>query len=130
MPEALRYSAEPELALLETAVDREWRALQRAGVLLRRGGAVGLPAVVVRRLRRRDLLQLRAGNGLDPAASALLVAFVSAAGNEVARLLAGFAHDVWRNFVLPRLRRRFGEGAIVALDGDGEESEGEGGRGA
>lgn len=116
MPEALRYSVEPELALLEAAVDREWYALKRAGVLVRRGGEAGLPAVVVRRLRRRDLLQLRAGGGLDPAASALLVAFVSAAGNEVARLLAGFAHDVWRNFVLPRLRRRFGQGALIALD--------------
>lgn len=122
MPDALRYSVEPEIAVLEAAVDREWRALQRRGVLLRRGGAVGLPPVVVRRMRRRDLLQLRLGGGLDPTASALLVAFVTAAGNEVARLLAGFAHDVWQSFVLPRLRRRFGDGALIALDDEGGEA--------
>ncbi|MFP5356690.1 MAG: hypothetical protein ACLGIK_16385 [Gemmatimonadota bacterium] len=40
----------------------------------------------------------------------------------MARLLVGFAHDVWQSFVLPRLRRRFGDGALIALDDEGGEA--------
>jgi len=116
MTDVLLYTSNRAVRELEVEVDRAWGAIRRSGELERRGVARGLPAILVHRLRRRDLVRLEPGAGLDPVVSGVLVAFASAAGGEVARLIASFARDVWGDVVLPRLRRRLGADALADAD--------------
>jgi len=114
MIETLAYRTNRAVQELDALLDREWATLRRTGALAVLAGHRGIPEVVVRRLRRGDVLRLETGNGLDPLVTAVVVAFVSAATGEVARLLSAFARDVWTQLLLPRLRRRLGEGAMEA----------------
>ena len=53
---------------------------------------------------RSEALELDHGGGLGAEGIALIVAFAPVA--------AKFTKDVWDNFILPRLQRRFGSNAI------------------
>jgi len=59
----------------------------------------------LRPLQGRQVAGLQAeGHGLDPLTIAYLIAFAPVA--------AEIAKDVWTNFLLPRLRKKFGDDAI------------------
>ena len=55
--------------------------------------------------KRSDVVTLKQeGQGLDPITTAYLIAF--------APVSAAVAKDIWMHFLLPRLKRKFGEDAV------------------
>jgi hypothetical protein len=93
---------------LTDQIDDIWKQLQNPDSaeyeLAIRNGIDEAVLADLKNYSRDEALKLKHGKGLDPATVALIVAFAPVA--------AKITKDVWDNFILGRLQKRFGAKAI------------------
>ena len=106
MPE-IRYGVgATSLRDLNQALDTIWGELQDPESNVRHEAeARGIDLQKIFPLPRKDAISLKQeGEGFDPATTAIIVAF--------SPVVAEVVRDLWRNVVLPRLRKQKGEDAL------------------
>ena len=97
-----------------TEIDRIWQQLQQPDSgFADEAISEGVDPASLKQLKgysRADVLVLENGGGLGVEAVALIVAFAPVA--------AKITKDLWDNFILPRLKERFGENGIERDEND------------
>jgi hypothetical protein len=118
----LRYDTELDVDELNREVDTIWEELRANGELTRRASVAGAPSDALLSARRDEVLTIRQrGSGFEPGTTAILVAIAGPIAAQGARVAADVVRDVWTQILLPRLRARFGTGAVVTTDSRGQE---------
>jgi hypothetical protein len=102
---------------LQTAVGRLFAELKTDGRLRSEAAASGLDLdavdTVLLQHSATELIEIKPqGAGLDPATVAVIVA-VAAVVKEFSPVAAKVTLDCWNLFILPRLKRDFGEDSII-----------------
>jgi hypothetical protein len=102
----IRFSVAKEVAPSEiaNAVDEIWNDLKSDRDLRDDASTGGLDLKLIDAISSNPYEVKGAGQGLDPATIAVIVAFAPVA--------AEICRDVWRVVILPRLRQRFGQNSI------------------
>lgn len=108
MAEDLRYEGTVvSIDELRKAADEIWSEARYSDEIKRIVKKHGKDPELVSGTAREDLITIRReGAGLSAEVTAIIVAFAPVA--------AGIAKDIWVHFILPRLKKKFGEDALKA----------------
>jgi len=91
---------------LSTELDRLWQELKKESKLRAQAEAAGIDLKALQTMGRGQAITARReGEGLDPATSAVVIAFAPV----VAKIVA----DLWTHVLLPRIRQARGADAIT-----------------